>query len=511
MVLFIGYLVAVFLYAMFLRRRGSFSFFSASQKVRWWISGLSLYMLFLSVDQGQLLTGIIAQHGMQGMWLVWSAGLGAFVVPIIFAPLWHRLNFPNDNRFLVFRYPGKDGIFLQRFRAAYVGILVVSLLTCFHLLGFSRILEYYFHLSPDLSLVLGGCIMTAFTLKNVFDVKLKLDTLHAIMFFISLGCIAYFVFGHYFQHPEFNFFLENPEKKELLPTSINDLFSFAVFLGVQWWSCNMFDGGGAETARFTAVSNPKEAVKAGILPVIIGFILSFFLVFHVVVLLGVGQHAPPHEMNYLRSLDSLLSPLARDIVLLGYFAMFISTVESLITWGASLVVSDLWKGWIWPDITEAQTTRVSLLCIAGIGIISSIFAYCSNDLQQVIKITFSIGAGVAPLYIIRWFWYRINGWSQIAAMLVSGITTLLYPSFHSMTPMAPFPMEESRIVVVTGITTMMWLLVTFLTKDESPLVRSRMLPFVGAAKDHFPKFALALMLGFLMVGMNYLIWRGILH
>jgi hypothetical protein len=72
-------------------------------------------------------------------------------------------------------------------------------------------------------------------------------------------------------------------------------------------------------------------------------------------------------------------------------------------------------------------------------------------------------------------------------------------------------MEESRIVVVTGITTMMWLLVTFLTKDESPLVRSRMLPFVGAAKDHFPKFALALMLGFLMVGMNYLIWRGILH
>jgi hypothetical protein len=73
MVLFIGYLVAVFLYALFLRRSGSFSFFSASQKVRWWISGLSLYMLFLSVDQGQLLTGIIAQHGMLGMWLIWSA------------------------------------------------------------------------------------------------------------------------------------------------------------------------------------------------------------------------------------------------------------------------------------------------------------------------------------------------------------------------------------------------------------------------------------------------------
>lgn len=510
MVLFIGYLVAVFLYALFLRRRGSISFFSASKKVRWWISGLSLYMLFLSVDQGQLLTGIIAQHGMQGMWLVWSAGIGAFVIPLIFAPLWHRLNFPNDNRFLVFRYPGKDGVFLQRFRAMYVGILVVSLLTCFHLLGFSRILAYYFHLSPNLSLLLGGCIMTAFTLKNVFDVKLKLDVLHAIMFFFSLGCIAYYVIGYYFQHPEFHFFLEHPEKKALLPSSTNDIFSFAVFLGVQWWSCNMFDGGGAETARFTAVASPREAIKAGILPVILSFILGFFLVFHVVVLLGLSNTLGPHEMNYLSSLDSLLPPIARDLVLLGYFAMFISTAESLITWGASFVVNDLWKGWIQPDSTKTQTSRISLISIASIGIISTIFAYCSNDLQQIIKITFSIGAGVAPLYIIRWFWYRINGWSQIAAMLVSGITTLLHPSLHSMTPMAPFPMEESRIVVVTCITTMIWLIVTLLTKDESSLVRSRMQPIIGKKKAYISIVALALLLGMTLVGFNYLIWKAIL-
>jgi predicted membrane-bound dolichyl-phosphate-mannose-protein mannosyltransferase len=95
-------------------------------------------------------------------------------------------------------------------------------------------------------------------------------------------------------------------------------------------------------------------------------------------------------------------------------------------------------------------------------------------------------------------------------MLVSGITTLLYPSFHSMTPMAPFPMEESRIVAVTGITTMMWLIVTLLTKDESSLVRSRMQPLMGEKKAYISIFAIALLLGMTLVGFNYLIWNAIL-
>jgi Na+/proline symporter len=117
----------------FLQKKDWFQpIFKSSNKVSWWISGLSLFMLYLSVEQGQLLTGIVAEQGMKGMWLIWSGLLGIFVVPIVFAPLWQKMDFITDNQFLLFRFPAKSGKILHLFRATYVGGLVVALSLCFH-------------------------------------------------------------------------------------------------------------------------------------------------------------------------------------------------------------------------------------------------------------------------------------------------------------------------------------------------------------------------------------------
>ena len=143
------------------------SVFKANKKVSWLVSGLSLFMLYLSVDQGQFLTGIIASHGMKGMWIVWSGWLGVFVIPIVFAPLWQKLNFITDNQFILFRYPGKSGKILHAFRALYVGGLVVSLLMCFHVLGFARVLQVYFQLDNTTSVLITGSVLAIYSLKKV--------------------------------------------------------------------------------------------------------------------------------------------------------------------------------------------------------------------------------------------------------------------------------------------------------------------------------------------------------
>ena len=125
MLVIIIYLL-LFIGLIFIQKNRQFqSLFKVSKKVSWLISGFSLFMLQLSVDQGQFLSGIIAQYGMKGLWLVWCGIIGSFVIPLVFAPLWQKMNFITDNQFLLFRFPGRSGRMLHLFRAVYVGGLVV--------------------------------------------------------------------------------------------------------------------------------------------------------------------------------------------------------------------------------------------------------------------------------------------------------------------------------------------------------------------------------------------------
>ena len=142
---------------------------------------------------------------------------------------------------------------------------------------------------------------------------------------------------------------------------------------------------------------------------------------------------------------------------------------------------------------------------------ATFFAFSVNSLQGLIKITFSIAAGVAPVYILRWVWYRINAWSQISAMISSGVFTLLYPYIHEYTPFVNYAQEESRLVVVTCLTTFVWVLVTFLTKDKSARTRSVMKENVNSPQWILKRLALSLLLGVVLMGITVSVWWYLLE
>lgn len=488
------------------------SIFKPNQKVSWWISGLSLYMLFLSVDQGQLISGIIAEHGMQGMWMVWAGNLGVFVVPLVFAPLWHKLNLSTDNQFILFRFPGKAGTWLHRFRAIYVGGLVVTLAVSFHLIGFARVIEVFYQIPQTQSIFIAGGVMVLFALKNVLDIKLKLDVLHTSLFIGSFILIVFFVGKAFiFEKDWMKFFIENPTKKSLLPLNSSSWFSMLIYLGVQWWSCYLFDGGGAETSRFTAVKTPKDAIKAALTPVVISFIISFFMVIHVVALLGNTAIQLNGEISYVNALLNIIPFQLKDLIFLGFFAMFITTAESLLNWGASFLVIDAWKGWLNPSSSLVENRMLSFLMMAVLSCLSILVGLYITNLQQLIKITFSISAGVAPVFILRWVWFRINAWSQLSAMICSGFLTLCYPLIHELTSLSIFPMEESRILVVTLLTTLTWVVVTLLTPNQSEEIEARMLPIIPKKRVIFYRLGLALLLGVFLTLLNWGIWTLLLN
>ncbi len=509
MLVLILYVVFLIAFSFFTKKEWLHPVFKAGGKVSWMISGLSLYMLYLSVDQGQLLTGIIAQHGMQGMWMVWAGWLGTFVVPIVFAPLWQKMDFITDNQFVLFRFPGKSGRILHLFRAIYVGGLVVGLSLCFHVLAFARVLQTYFDIDPTASLVITGAIMCVFSLKNVFDLKLKMDAVHAVLYFLSLVIIGYslWCFGEGW-NGQFTFFEHFPEKKQLLPASTDKdaWFSIVIFLGVQWWSSYLFDGGGPEMARYTAVKGKKNALLTGLVPIIISFVLSFFLFGHILLILGFSSENGNQEVQYIERVFEIVPEAFRSIVFLGFFGMFITTAESLMNWGASFLTMDAYKEYIDPKAPEKRIRFISFSSMLLLSLLAIFFAWHIESLQSLVKITFSMAAGVAPVFILRWIWFRINAWSQLSAMLSSALLTLIYPYFHQSLPFHYFAMEESRVLVVTILTSSIWVAITFLTPNQREEVREKMSPILGSRIVFLKRFLIAVILGITLLLLTAVFW-----
>ena len=146
-----------------------------------------------------------------------------------------------------------------------------------------------------------------------------------------------------------------------------------------------------------------------------------------------------------------------------------------------------------------------------LSILAMFFALRIDSLQSLIKITFSIAAGVAPVYILRWIWFRINAWSQLSAMLSSAVFTLLYPSLHQLLPLRGYPLEESRVLFVTILTTIIWLLITCITPNQSQEVSMKMMPVLESRMKFIKRFALALSLGILLTIIISLSWFLILY
>jgi Na+/proline symporter len=283
-----------------------------------------------------------------------------------------------------------------------------------------------------------------------------------------------------------------------------------VFLGIQWWSCYLFDGGGPEMARFTAVKNTKSAILTGLLPIAISFVASFIMIGHVLLILGLKSNQVNPEIHYVDSVFQVIPATTKPIVLLGFFGMFITTAESLMNWGASFLTVDIVKGNLLPTITEKQLRNISFITMFLLSFLSVVFAFYVDNLQSLIKLTFSIAAGVAPVYILRWIWFRINAWSQLSAMLSSAVFTLLYPTIHDLILLKTYPMAESRVLVVTLLTTLVWILVTFLTTNQSAEVRLKMLPILGSRISFLKRFALAISLGILFLGIVAMSWGWML-
>lgn len=440
----------------------------------WWKNGFSLFANQLSISAVLLYSGVLHIEGISGMWLYWCAILIGGFVPFVFAPLWAKLNFITDNQFILFRFSGKGAKALHVFRAIYVGWFIVAFLVGLHLLTFLKVLVFFTGFDRTYALLGLSAILLILSFKNTFKTNIKLDVFQFILFStIFIILLLLFIYMPYqtteveIHQPSSPLF---PENKWIL----------AIFFLVQTWSVHLFDGGGIESQRFFSTRDRSKVWKVAVLAIILGMAYKVLLValnYLGMMKLGTPVHsdAETHILSYIReSVPQWFMPA----VLIAFFSLFLTSFIGMLNWGASFLAIDVYKTYINKTPSEKQLGKASRGAILLILITGLITTYFSENLSTLMKFMFSISAGVAPVFVLRWFWFRINAWSQISAMLASGVFTLVYLYFLAGSELESGWIAASnlnsyalKLLFVTILTSATWIAVTFLTpRDDAETI-----------------------------------------
>jgi len=492
LVLFIG------IYVSKKSGKSSAEYFLSGRNMPWWLLGFSMVATTFSTDTPNLVTDFVRTDGVSGNWGWWAFLLTGLLTVFVYAKLWRKSNVNTDMEFYELRYGGKPAAFLRGFRSLYLGVIFNVMAMSGVTLAAIKIGQVMLGLDPLTTVLVAGSITMVFSALGGFRGVVYTDF---ILFFVAMagaiGAAVYLV-----NIPEvggLSNLIDNEvvqSKMSILPEFSNTeaLMTILVIpLAVQWWSAwypgGEPGGGGYVAQRMLAAKNENHAVGA----------TFFFNVMHyalrpwpwILVALAslvvfpdlesiktafpnIEDSKLGHDLAYSAMLTKLPSGLL-GLVLASLGAAYMSTISTHLNWGSSYVVNDFYKQQINQNASEKELVNVGRITTIILMLLSALFALALTNATQLFDIIIMFGAGTGLIFILRWFWWRINAWSEIVAMFFSGFISLLFWQFDAELfsgAEAVFP-SWSKFVMVVLLTTVVWLVVTFITKPESPEVLQR--------------------------------------
>ncbi len=472
-------------------------FFLSGRNMPWWLLGLSMVATTFSTDTPNLVTDIVRNNGVSGNWVWWAFLITGLLTVFVYAKLWRKSSVNTDIEFYELRYGGAPAKFLRKFRAIYLGVFFNILAMSAVTLAAIKIGQIMLGLQPWETVVYAGVITVIFSAVGGFKGVVYTDF---ILFFVAMvGAIgaAYYLVNI----PEvggLSALLENEHvvnKLSMLP-DFNDTSTLITLLviplAVQWWSAwypGAEPGGGGYIAqRMLAAKNENHAIGATFFFNIMHYALrpwpwiivalASLVVFPDLASIqdtfpNVSQDKLGHDLAYSAMLTKLPSGLL-GLVLASLVAAYMSTISTHLNWGSSYIVNDFYKQQINPNASEKTLVAVGRLSTVGLMVFSALFALVLQNALQLFDVILMFGAGTGLIFILRWFWWRINAWSEITAMFISGVVSILF-NFTNLGDMLFSEAEGllptyAKFPVVVFITTVIWILVTFMTKPEDELV-----------------------------------------
>ena len=463
-------------------------FFLSGRNMPWWLLGISMVATTFSADTPNLVTDIVRTNGVSGNWVWWAFLLTGMLTVFVYAKLWRRSEVLTDLEFYELRYGGKGAAFLRGFRAVYLGVFFNIMIMASVCLAGIKIGSVMLGLTPTQTLLIASSVTVLYSslggLKGVILTDFFQFTLAMIATFWAAAVIVNLPevggLGELISHPEIL------PKLDLIPDISDRELFLVVFLlpiAVQWWSVwypGAEPGGGGYVAqRMLSAKDENHAVWATLLfnfmhyavrpwPWILIALASLIVFPNLddlqLAFPEISKSIIGHDLAYPAMMTLLPSGLL-GLLLASLAAAFMSTIASHLNWGSSYVVNDFYKRFFEPEASEKKLVLLGRITTVLLMLFSCLVALLLSNALQAFAILLQIGAGTGLLFILRWFWYRINIYSEISAMIISFLVAFYLQIIHPRIGFDPIS-TEGQLILGVAITTFSWILITYLTPEE---------------------------------------------
>ncbi len=459
-------------------------FFLSGRNVPWWLAGTSMVATTFAADTPLAVTGMVAVGGIAGNWLWWSFVASGMLTVFFYARLWRRSGVMTDVEFAEIRYSGKPAAFLRGFRAVYLGIPINCIILGWVNKAMVDILMLVLGVTKlqALAIVIAMIALTSFIstlsglwgvlVTDMFQFVIKMSMVIALAVFAvrAVGGIdsmkaqlAVLDASRGNQGSVLNFVPD-------LNSAWMPLITFLVYISLNWWATwypGAEPGGGGYIAqRMFSAKDEKNSLLATLWFNIAHYALRpwpWILVALTSLILFPGLEKP--ETGYIRVMIAYLPPSLRGLMIAAFAAAYMSTIATQLNWGASYLVNDFYRRFLKPHESDRHYVRISQVATILLTIISAVVTFYMDSIAGAWKLLVVTGAGTGSVLLLRWYWWRINAWSEVSAMLCAFVVSAtLQLGWHLDTNK---PVEFAWIMIITvAITTVVWLAATFLTQPE---------------------------------------------
>jgi SSS family solute:Na+ symporter len=502
----IGYFALSTGIGLFFTKKGGESieeYFLSGRNVSWWLAGASMVATTFAADTPLVVTGFVFAHGVAGNWLWWSFLMSGMLTVFFFARLWRRAGVMTDVEFAELRYSGKPAAALRGFRALYLAIPINLIILGWVTRAMIKILTISLGLHPVNVLgttvsgeviAVGICFvitvaystgagmwavlwtdLVQFVIKMSAVIILAVYSVRAVG---GMGKLKSGLIAHY----------GNADAAiSVLPVRFGvggmtgyvwmPLLTLAVFLSVQWWAAwypGAEPGGGGYVAqRIFSSKTERDGVLATLFFNVAHYAIRpwpWIITALATVILypaGIGP-AHDHEAAYVQAYVDLLPTPWRGFMMAGFAAAYMSTVGTQLNWGASYLVNDFYKRFINRDATEKHYVSVSRWATVLLFLGSIFVTWQIETVGGAWEFLLALGSGTGLVLILRWYWWRVNAWSEISAMITSFVVSVVALKMVKASLPVDSPLVQTYVMLITvAVSTVVWLTVTFLTKPES--------------------------------------------
>jgi solute:Na+ symporter, SSS family len=485
------------------RARGNTTeFFLSGRDVPWWLAGTSMVATTFAADTPLVVTGMVARNGIAGNWLWWNMAASGMLTVFVYARLWRRAGIMTDVEFAELRYAGRPAAFLRGFRALYLGIPINCIIIGWVNLAMLKILRVTLGLdaSGALWVLLALLLFTAFytTIAGLWGV-LVTDLVQFVLKMGMVVALAYFsvravggLAALEQQIRTLDAAVGAGSRLAFFPSTDSawmPAITLFVYLGVNWWASwypGAEPGGGGYVAqRIFSARTERDGLFATLWFNIAHYaVRPWPWILTALASLVLYPTLVDKESGYIQTLmdPNVFPPALRGIMLAAFAAAYMSTIGTQLNWGASYVVNDCYRRFMRRDKTEREYVVVSQAVTVGLMMISIYVTLHLASIEQAWKLLIVTGAGTGTVLLLRWFWWRINAWSEVSAMATAAVVSLYLQIVLKWD--SDRPRDFAWIMLITvAMTTIVWLAVTWLTPPEP---ESTLHAFYRRVRPHGP-------------------------